>query len=83
MKNYSRCAICDYLEGHGSELLDIPNRWNKRVRWRTKHNEYQCDDCFNEIRGVNYEYSKNDFNDNESEQDDSPVPSTMSPLPIE
>lgn len=85
MKNYSRCVICDYLEGHGSELHDIPNRWNKRVKWRTKHNEYQCDDCYNSIKEVNYknhDYSSNEFLFDDAEQEDCTVPPALSPLHI-
>lgn len=44
-----RCAICDYLEGHGAEWLGLgPDK--RRVIWRHAHKEYQCDECFTQIR---------------------------------
>jgi len=78
----SRCTICDYLQGYGSELHDIPNRWNKRVKWRLKFNEYQCDDCYNEIKGL--EWEEREFNETiNPKQEDHSLPPTLSPLPIE
>ena len=82
----SRCSICDYLEGHGSELHDLPNKWNKRVRWRPRHNEFQCDDCFKEIKDLthtNQDYSQNDYLFDGPEQEDNRLQTRLSPLPIE
>ena len=44
-----RCAICDYMTGHGSEWLGI-GADKRKVRFRPTHNEYQCDQCFTEIK---------------------------------
>ena len=78
----SRCVICDYLEGHGSELHDIPNRWNKRVKWRPTHKEFQCDDCFNAVREVKQEFYSKDTAFDTAEQTDNSLPPTVSSLPI-
>lgn len=82
----SRCVICDYLQGHGSELLDIPNKWNKRVKWRERYKEFQCDDCFKEVRELNYREDPNFRNTKYLDDEDLPSP-VVSPavptLPIE
>ena len=70
----SRCVICDYLQGYGSELHDEPNRWNKRVKWRHQYNEYQCDDCFREIVDIKYGTTDPEVSTAEEE---------LPPLPIE
>lgn len=52
----SRCNICDYLEGYGSDLYSIPND-HRKVRFRHKFNEYQCDECYDEYTNLTYNYN--------------------------
>lgn len=52
----SRCTICDYLEGFGSDLYSIPND-HRKVRFRSKFNEYQCDICYDEYTNLTYNYN--------------------------
>ena len=52
----SRCIICDYLEGFGSDLYSIPND-HRKVRFRSKFNEFQCDTCYDEYTNLTYNYN--------------------------
>ena len=80
----NRCAICDYLEGFGSELYSIFND-GRKVHWREEYSEYQCDDCFHSIRYVYYSKPKDPALVAEEEIDDEirGIQASLSTLPIE
>lgn len=75
----NRCAICDYLEGYGSELYNIPND-RRKVEFRKEHNEFQCDECFHSIRYVYYRKTKLEETVDDEIQG---IQAPMSTLPIE
>lgn len=54
-----RCAICDYLEGHGADWLGV-GRDNRKVTWRATHQEFQCDNCYTTIRDTKIQQEMND-----------------------
>ena len=55
----SRCAICDIAPGLSSPTNPYINRYKTpRIIWRTAFNEFQCDDCFEEI--ISLEHRKED-----------------------
>jgi hypothetical protein len=45
-----RCAVCDYLEGHGSHWLNQPKNSRRYISWNPTHKEYQCSECYTSIR---------------------------------
>lgn len=55
----SRCSICDYLDGYGSELTDKgPGR--AKVHWHTKAKQFVCTDCSSSIQEVKNEFTLDD-----------------------
>ena len=54
-----RCAICDYLEGHGADWLGL-GADKRKVVWRHTHQEYQCETCFTQIREAKAEQDVKD-----------------------
>jgi rubredoxin len=55
-----RCVLCDYVDGHGSELHDIAPRKRIRVLWNSQHNEYQCTACMDVIKDVTHQWEIED-----------------------
>ena len=74
VKQLARCAICDYLEGHGNELIDTQTSARK-VRWRPQYNEFQCTICNHEVIEISSEFKRKDY-----EQQAHPSKAAMPPL---
>lgn len=49
-----RCAICDYAEGIGSDMLGVSPD-NRKVVWKETHQEFQCDECAESIKDTIFE----------------------------
>jgi len=83
-----RCAICDYLEGHGSDWLGHgPTK--RYVAWNSTHREFQCSECFTSIKQSRETMEVEDALKAIQEPDVpegwdevSEVPATLSPLPF-
>lgn len=54
-----RCAICDYLEGHGADWLGV-GKDKRMVVWRAAHQEYQCSECYDSIRTTKQQQEMDD-----------------------
>ena len=55
-----RCAICDYLEGYGSDFQGI-GRDHRKVVWRADHQEFQCEVCTTTVRSAVIEKEMEDL----------------------
>ncbi len=54
-----RCAVCDYVEGKGSDWL-ARGYDNRTILWNKDHNEYQCTECSTTIKETKAEQEVND-----------------------
>jgi hypothetical protein len=56
----NRCAICDYVEGHGSEWLNTPPD-RRKLYWNPKHKEFHCSQCAKELKDSINQHNQNDL----------------------
>lgn len=56
----ARCAVCDYVDGYGSELTDR-GPFNNRVIFNTKRQEFLCTDCSSSITDTLLDFDNEEF----------------------